>query len=147
MSHQGNDSHLARLLNGISEANDVYFWLGMAESINGRQVKQKFGDNNKDSEVFVVAPSTSPLNPVLVDRFSGQSLQDVRGMREAIERGEAALGSLRSDRDREYQRRDLLLQQKKELDESLRRDREKKNEKENIHEKEKGETCEISHYF
>ena len=26
-----------RLLNGISEANDVYFWLGMAESINGRQ--------------------------------------------------------------------------------------------------------------
>ena len=28
-------------------------------------VKQKFGDNNKDSEVFVVAPSTAPLNPVL----------------------------------------------------------------------------------
>lgn len=26
-----------RLLNGISEANGVYFWLGMAESINGRQ--------------------------------------------------------------------------------------------------------------
>ena len=24
-------------------------------------VKQKFGDNNKDSEVFVVAPSTAPL--------------------------------------------------------------------------------------
>ncbi|KAM7440135.1 hypothetical protein ABFA07_010629 [Porites harrisoni] len=63
-------------------------------------------------------------------------------MREAIERGEAALGSLRSYRDREYQRRDLLLQQKKELDESLRRDKEKKNEKENIHEKEKVETCE-----
>lgn len=35
-------------------------------------VKQKFGDNNKDSEVFVVAPSTTPLNPVLVDRFSGE---------------------------------------------------------------------------
>lgn len=35
-------------------------------------VKQKFGDNNKDSEVFVVAPSTAPLNPVLVDRFSGE---------------------------------------------------------------------------
>lgn len=35
-------------------------------------VKQKFGDNNKDSEVFVVAPSTSPLNPVLVERFSGK---------------------------------------------------------------------------
>ena len=35
-------------------------------------VKQKFGDHNKDSEVFVVAPSTAPLNPVLVDRFSGE---------------------------------------------------------------------------
>ena len=35
-------------------------------------VKQKFGDSNKDSEVFVVAPSTAPLNPVLVDRFSDQ---------------------------------------------------------------------------
>ena len=35
-------------------------------------VKQKFGDNNKDSEVFVVASSTAPLNPVLVDRFSGE---------------------------------------------------------------------------
>ena len=35
-------------------------------------VKQKFGDNNKDSEVFVVARSTAPLNPVLVDRFSGE---------------------------------------------------------------------------
>ena len=35
-------------------------------------MKQKFGDNNKDSEVFVVAPSTAPVNPVLVDRFSGE---------------------------------------------------------------------------
>ena len=35
-------------------------------------VKQKFGDNNKDSEEFVVSPSTAPLNPVLVDRFSGE---------------------------------------------------------------------------
>ena len=35
-------------------------------------VKQKFGDNNKDSEVFVVAPSTAPLNPVLVDCFAGE---------------------------------------------------------------------------
>ena len=26
----------------------------------------KFGDHNKDSEVFVVAPSTAPLNPVLL---------------------------------------------------------------------------------
>ena len=35
-------------------------------------MKQKFGDHNKDSEVFVVAPSTAPLSPVLVDRFSGE---------------------------------------------------------------------------
>ena len=35
-------------------------------------VKQKFGDNNKDSEAIVVAPSTAPLNPLLVDRFSGE---------------------------------------------------------------------------
>ena len=28
---------LYTLLSGISKANDVYFWLGMADSTNGRQ--------------------------------------------------------------------------------------------------------------
>ena len=35
-------------------------------------MKQKFGDPNKHCEVFVVVPSTAPLNPVLVDCFAGE---------------------------------------------------------------------------
>ena len=35
-------------------------------------MKQKFGDPNNDCEVFVVVPSTAPLNPVLVDCFAGE---------------------------------------------------------------------------
>ena len=38
-------------------------------------MKQKFGDPNKDCEVFVVVPSTAPLNPVLVDCFVGEIKQ------------------------------------------------------------------------
>lgn len=32
-----------RLLSGLSEVDDVYFWLGMADSINGRQGDYKYG--------------------------------------------------------------------------------------------------------
>ena len=35
-------------------------------------MKQKFGDHNKDCEVFVVVPSTAPLNPVLMDCLAGE---------------------------------------------------------------------------
>ena len=35
-------------------------------------MKQKFEDRSKDCEVFVVAPSTAPLNSVLVDCFAGE---------------------------------------------------------------------------
>lgn len=34
-------------------------------------VKKKFGEQSREAELFVLAPTTSTANPLLVGRFSG----------------------------------------------------------------------------
>lgn len=36
-------------------------------------VKKKFGKPDKETEIFVVAPTMSMLNPILVERLSGKT--------------------------------------------------------------------------
>ena len=35
-------------------------------------VKRKFGNDKRDSELFFLAPTASPPNPILMERFSGR---------------------------------------------------------------------------
>nr|XP_058970879.1 uncharacterized protein LOC131797277 [Pocillopora verrucosa] len=74
---------------------DLYYWMACMESASGRRVISKFGLNNDESQIFFLAPTSG--RPVLVERFSGQTLANINmgDIEDCIQQGQLALLNLK----------------------------------------------------
>lgn len=74
---------------------DLYYWMACMESASVRRVISKFGLNNHESQIFFLAPTSA--RPVLVERFSGQTLANINmgDIEDCIQQGQLTLQNLK----------------------------------------------------
>ncbi|XP_044166660.1 uncharacterized protein LOC122950740 [Acropora millepora] len=99
LKQQDSINNVQRLLSFL-ENERIYFWVAKSGTTSGRQVVERFGSNSEATEVYILAPTSS--RPVLVERYSGETLQKVtkEDVLDAVRQGQASLEGLRRERKR-----------------------------------------------
>lgn len=99
LKQQDSINNMQRLLSFL-ENERIYFWVAKSGTTSGRQVVERFGSNSEATEVYILAPTSS--RPVLVERYSGETLQKVtkEDVLDAVRQGQASLEGLRRERKR-----------------------------------------------
>ncbi|CAH3198110.1 unnamed protein product, partial [Porites evermanni] len=96
---EGDDlDPVRRMLSFLGNTPNIYFWTAKWGTKSARQVSDKFGSSSPQTEVFILAPTTS--RPVLMERYSGDALKTVmqQDVMNAINHGHISLKGLKSER-------------------------------------------------
>ncbi|XP_068695084.1 DNA ligase 1-like isoform X1 [Montipora foliosa] len=111
----------SRFFGLLGNAPNLYHWIAKAGSKSGKQVLKKFGSNDQETGVFILAPTTS--KPNLVERFSGESLRNatIQEVNDALTQGATSLQGFKN----EWERVQIRAEQELELEQSLTSDKQK----------------------